>query len=209
MDCEESSVYYTDKSIIKTAKIIVGLFILLTTLVGYNFQTTLMYELTFISNFSCGLLLLLDGIVSLIRKKALPAILYQFVLPCILSVFCTVFFKIFGWFDFNFEGMFFFMHGINPMLVLAMFLFATELKFKDKKDYLRRIFIAPAMAMCYALFDYIRFLITGSLVYGLVPAERLTFIIAAIIGIVYYASVAFMSYGLLALKLYVQKKMER
>ena len=193
----------------KIAKIVVGLFILLTALVGYNFQSLHMYELTFISNSSCGLLLLLDGTVSLIRKKALPAILYQFVLPCILTVFCTVFFKIFGWHDFNFSGMFFFMHGTNPILVLAMYLFTTKLELKDKKDYVRRIFIAPAMVMSYLLFDYIRFLITGNLVYGLVSTESLTFVKAAIIGIVYYASIAFMSFGLLNLKLYVQKKTER
>lgn len=209
MSYEENKVYNEDKSIIQIVKIVVGLFILLTALVGYNFHFSYMYELTFISNSSCGLLLLFDGIVSLIRKKALPAILYQFVLPCILTVFCTVFFKIFGWHDFNFEGMFFFMHGINPILVLAMYLFTTKLKLKDKKDYFRRIFIAPAMVMCYLLFDYIRFLITGNLVYGLVSTESLTFIKAAIIGIVYYASIAFMSYGLLDLKLYVQKKIER
>ncbi len=105
--------------------------------------------------------------------------------------------------------MFFFMHGINPVLVLAMYLFTTKLELKNKKDYIRRIFIAPAMVMSYVLFDYIRFLITGSLVYGLVSTESLTFVKAAAIGIVYYASIAFMSYGLLNLKLYVQKKTER
>lgn len=207
MNREEKRVHYADKSIIKIAKIVAGLFILFTVFTGYNFQ--LSYELTFISNSSCGLLLLLDGTAGLIRKKALPAVLYQFVLPCILTVFCSVFFKIFGWFDFNFSGMFFFMHGINPILVLAMYLFTTKLELKDKKDYVRRIFIAPAMVMCYLLFDYIRFLITGSLVYGLVSTESLTFVKAAIIGIVYYLSIAFMSYGLLDLKLYVQKKIER
>lgn len=207
MSYEENRVYYADRSIIKITKIVVGLFILFTTFTGYNFQ--LSYELTFISNFSCGLLLLLDGTVSLIRKKALPAILYQFVLPCILTVFCCIFFKIFGWHNFNFSGMFFFMHGINPVLALAMYLFTTKLELKDKKDYIRRIFIAPAMVMSYLLFDYIRFLITGNLVYGLVSTESLTFVKAAVIGIVYYASIAFMSYGLLNLKLYVQKKIER
>ena len=209
MSLDRNSVSYADRPIIKAAKIIVGLFILVTVLVGYQLQTTYMHELTFLSNSLCGLLLLSDGIVSFIRKKPLPAMLYQFVLPCILTVFCTVFFKIFGWFDFNFSGMFFFMHGINPLLVLAMFLFATNLKRKDQKDDVRRILIAPAMAMCYLLFDYIRFLMTGNLVYGLVPAESLTFAVAAILGIVYYAAIACMSCGLLSLKRYVQKKTER
>ena len=203
MDHKENSAACANRAIIK---IVVGAFILMTALCGYDFQVSHMYELTFISNFSCGLLLLSDGAVSLIGKKPLPAGLYQFVLPCILTVFCTVFFKLFGWHDFNFSGMFFFLHGINPPLVLAMFLFATRLELTDKKDYVKRIFISPAMAMAYLLFDYIRFLITGNPVYGLVSAESLTFVKAAAIGLVYYGSMAFMSYGLLDLKLYVQKK---
>lgn len=195
-----------DKTIVKTAKIIAGCFILFTVLAGYQFQFSYAHELTFLSNSFCGLLLLSDGIIGLTRKKTLPAMLYQMVLPCILTVFCTVFFKLFRWFDFNFSGMFFFMHGVNPLLVLAMFLFAVPLQRKEHKDNRRSILIAPAPAMCYLLFDYIRFLMTGSFVYGLVSAESLTFWKAAILGIVYYAALAWMSYGLLALKLYVQKK---
>jgi membrane protein CcdC involved in cytochrome C biogenesis len=189
-------------------KILIGFFIILSALVGYNFNPAYMYQLTFISNALCGLLLMTDGLVVMITKKSLPVILYQFVLPCILTSFCSVFFVIFGWHDFNFSGMFFFMHVINPVVVLAMYLFTTKLELKDKTDYVRRIFIAPAFVVSYALFDYIRFLITGDLVYGLVSAENLTFINAFIIGVCFYASIAFMSYGLLELKLYVQKKME-
>ena len=190
------------------AKLIIGFFIIGSALVGYNFNPAYMYQLTFISNALCGLLLMTDGLVGIISKKSLPVISYQFVLPCILTVFCCVFFKIFGWHDFNFSGMFFFMHVINPVVVLAMYLFTTKLKLKDKTDYVRRIFIAPAMVVAYVLFDYIHFLNTVDLVYGLVSTESLTFIKAFIIGVCFYASIAFMSYGLLELKLYVQKKME-
>ena len=77
-------------------KIIVGLFILGTVLYGYNFGFSYAYELTFVSNASCGLLLLIDGIVNLIKKKSMPVFLYQCVLPCINTVFFTVFFKVFG-----------------------------------------------------------------------------------------------------------------
>lgn len=207
MSNKESKTALTDSPIVKTAKIIAGAFILTTTLIGYGFHFSLMHELTFISNSLSGLLLLSDGIAGFTKKKALPPMLYQLVLPCILSVFSTVLFKLFGWFDFNFEGMFFFMHGINPLLILAAFLFATELRLTDKKAYLARIFTAPAPAICYALFDYIRFLITGRLVYGLVPTESLTLAVAALIGVLYYAAIALMSWGLLSLKLFVQKKM--
>lgn len=93
------------------------LFLLLGTIIyGYNFNFSRVYELTFISNSSCGLLLLTDGIVWIIEKKSLPILLYQCVLLCINTVFFTIFFKLFGWHDFNFSGGFLFMHGINPII---------------------------------------------------------------------------------------------
>ena len=205
----DNKISYEDKAIIKIVKIIAGLFILGTVLWGYNFDFSYMYELTFISNSSCGLLLLLDGTVSLFKKKALPAFLYQLVLPCINTVFFSVFFKIFGWHDFNFSGGFFFMHGINPIVFMLIYLFFTKLEIKNKTDYVRRIFIAPAMIMAYALFDLIRFIITGELVYGLIASDNLNYISVPLIGIGLYLLMAFMSYGLLDLKLYVQKKIER
>ena len=187
-------------------KIIVGLFILDTVLYGYNFDFSHAYELTFVSNTSCGLLLLIDGIVSLIKKKSVPIFLYQCVLPCINTVFFSVFFKLFGWHDFNFYGGFFFMHGINPVIFLVLYLFSTNLIIKDKRDYIRRIFIAPIMMMTYLLFDFIRYVVTGKLVYGLIATENLNYISVPLIGVVFYLLMAFMSYGLLDLKMFVQKK---
>lgn len=187
-------------------KIILGLFIIGTVLSGYNYSFFHAYELTFISNSSCGLLLIIDGIIQLIKKQPLPVFLYQCVLPCIITVFFTVFFKIFGWHDFNFSGGFFFMHGINPVIFLVLYLFSTKLEIKNKRDYIRRIFLAPVMIMSYLLFDFIRYVVTGNLVYGLVATEKLNYISVPFIGIVFYLLMAFMSYGLLDLKLYVQKK---
>ncbi|MDE5563899.1 MAG: hypothetical protein K2I93_01990 [Oscillospiraceae bacterium] len=195
------------KEIAKISKIIVGAFILGTALWGYNFKSS--HELTFISNSSCGLLLLLDGTVSLIKKKSLPIILYQLVLPCISTVFFTIVFKLFGWHDFNCSGAFFFMHAVNPVIFLLMYLFMTKLEIKDKKDYVRRIFIAPTMIMAYALFDLIRFIMTDELVYGLIAPDKLNYISVPLIGIGLYLLMAFMSYGLLDLKLYVQNKIGR
>ena len=56
--------------------------------------------------------------------------------------------------------MFFFMHAVNPIVFLLIYLFSTRLELK-KTDYVRRIFIAPALIMAYALFDLIRFIIIG------------------------------------------------
>lgn len=200
----DNIVAYEEKTVSKFVKVIVGLFILGTVLMGYNFH--LSYELTFISNSFCGLLLLLDGIVGLLKKKELSTTLYQLVLPCIMTVFFTTVFQLFGWHSFNFSGMFFFMHAINPVVFLLMYLFLTKLEISNKADYIRRIFVAPVMIMAYALFDLIRFIITGDLVYGLIAVEHLNFVSVPLIGIGLYFLMAFMSYGLLDLKLFVQKK---
>ena len=90
-----------------------------------------------------------------------------------------------------------------------MYLFMTKLEIRDKKDYVRRIFIAPTMIMAYALFDLIRFIMTDELVYGLIAPDKLNYISVPLIGIGLYLLMAFMSYGLLDLKLYVQNKIGR
>lgn len=190
----------------KIIKIVVGIFIMGTALWGYHYEPKYMYELTFLSNFTCGLVLVLDGIVNMIKDKSLPVILYQLVLPCIGTVFFTVVFKIFGWYDFNFSGSFFFLHALNPPLFLLTYLFGTSLEIKNKSDYIRRIFVAPLVIMAYVLFDLIRFIITGEFVYGLLPSDKINFISIPLIGIVLYLLMAFMSYGLQELKLYVQNR---
>ena len=47
------------------------------------------------------------------------------------------------------------------------------------------------------------------LVYGLINEESLNAVSVPLIGIGFYLLMAFMSYGLLDLKLYVQKKFDR
>lgn len=64
------------------------------------------------------------------------------------------------------------------------------------------------MIMLYVVFDFIRFLITGELVYGLIAVDKLNFISAPLVGIALYLLMAFMSYGLIELKLHVQKKLK-
>ena len=190
----------------KIIQITAGIFIVLSAIWGYRNSTDHMYELTFISNTACGIVLLSDGLMNLLFDKKVPAWIYQMVLPCTNVVFFTCVFTLLGWHSFNFSGAFFFLHVINPPLFLSVYLFCAELKVESKSDYIKRIFISPLMIMCYLLFDYIRYIITGNLVYGLIPAERLTLVSAMLIGIGFYLLMAFMSYGLIDLKLYVQKK---
>lgn len=65
------------------------------------------------------------------------------------------------------------------------------------------------MIMSYLLFDYIRYIMTGDLVYGLISKERLTLNTAVIIGVGFYLLMVFMSYGLIKLKAGMQKKTTR
>lgn len=186
-------------------KIFIGLAIIASAIVGYRNSLDYLYELTFLSNLACGLVLAADGVIYYIYKKNIPSIVYQMVVLCTNVVFFTCIFTLFGWHSFNFSGAFIFLHAINPVLFLGSYLLLTELHIKDKTDYIKRIFISPALIMGYLIFDYLRYLATGELVYGLVNTQSLTPIPAALIGVGFYLLMAFMSYGLTQLKIYIQR----
>lgn len=190
-------------------KIFAGIFIIATAIIGYHNSLEYTYQLTFLSNSLCGWIFFIDGIINCTIKKNVPIIIYQMAVQCTSVVFFTCIFTLFGWHTFNFKGAFLFLHTINPPLILVIYLFLTKLNIKDKADYFKRIFISPLLIMCYLLFDYIRFLNKGELVYGLINEESLNAVSVPLIGIGFYLLMAFMSYGLLDLKLYVQKKFDR
>lgn len=192
-----------------TIKTFIGIMIIVTAIIGYHNSLEYLYELTFISNFICGLTLLSDWIINCICKKNIPIIIYQMIVLCTNVVFFSCIFSLFGWHNFNFKGAFFFLHTINPLSFLVIYLLFIKLNIKDKVNYIKLILISPLLIMGYLLFDYIRFLIKGHLVYGFVSDEILTIISVPMIGIGFYLLMAFMSYGLLDLKLYVQKKFGR
>lgn len=191
----------------KIIKMIVGIFIIGMAVWGYHNAVPFMYELTFISNSVCGLVLLSDGLMGLFSKKKVPALVYQNPMLCTNVVFFSCIFTLLGWHGFNFEGAFFFLHAIDPPLVLIIYLFCVDLKIENKADYIKGIFISPVMIMGYLLFDYIRYLVTGQLVYGLLPANILNAVSVPLIGAGFYLIMAFMSYGLIKLKLFLQKKL--
>lgn len=82
-------------------------------------------------------------------------------------------------------------------------MFGTELEWKDKKDYVTRIFLLQIMIMGYVLFDLIRYWITGEFVYGLISTNKITVVSVLLIGIGLYLLMVFMSYVLSELKQYV------
>lgn len=189
-------------------KIFVGIAILATAIIGYGNSLEYLYELTFLSNLIGGVVLLLDGMIYYVFKKNIPIIIYQMVVLCTNVVFFTGILTLLGWHSFNFKGAFIFLHAINPPLFLIIYMFFTELNIKDKSDYMKRIFVSPLLIMGYLVFDYIRYLITGQFVYGLVNAESFTAAFALLIGIVFYFLMAFMSYGIIDFKLYIQNRFQ-
>ena len=57
----------------KTIQIIAGILIVLTAIWGYRNSTDHMYELTFISTTTCGIVLLSDGLIELSMNKKVSA----------------------------------------------------------------------------------------------------------------------------------------
>ena len=65
-------------------KIIVGLFMIAVVLIGYIPQPEYLVELTCVSNMLGGLLLLLDGVLNITKKKAFPNAFYMNITVSIL-----------------------------------------------------------------------------------------------------------------------------
>ena len=161
----------------------IGALMLLSALITYIPEVECMYELTFLSNLAGGCLFLVDGLLNITAKKTLHN---QFFLIVNIALF-TVFFisvcgTLSGFAHFNFSGGMFLLHVINPTAVMIFYLLT-----KGEKDFhIKSVLLAPLLLMLFMCFDYIRFLLTGNLIYGLFPAEEVDFLTALIIGAVTY-----------------------
>lgn len=183
-------------------KIAVGLLMIANVLIGYIPQPEYLVELTCVSNTLGGLLLLIDGILNIIKKKSFPNSFYLNVAVSILMVFLVCMGSFTGAYKFNFKGAFFFMHVINPIaFVICYMLFVNE---QGRK--IRLVLTAPIMIMLYLLFDYIRSRIVGKFVYGFVEPGELTFFYAMISGVVIYFFMYLLGLSLFALNRLVHKK---
>lgn len=168
-------------------ELIIGIIMLVSALFSYIPQPEYMHELTFLSNMAGGILFLSDYALQKVKHKELPHVLYLTEAVTISTVFMiSVGGTITGLARFNFSGGMFFLHAINPVLVVLYYVL-----FRCNRKY-RIIYsaLSPMFLSLYLLFDYIRFLITHELVYNLFPADELTFLIAVIIGLLSYVFAA-------------------
>lgn len=170
-------------------------------LIGYLPQPEYLVELTCISNTLGGLLLLADGILNITKKKNFPNAFYLNVAVSILIVFLICIGSIAGDYKFNFEGAFFFMHVINPIVFVVFYMLFVD----ERGRKIRFALTAPIMIMGYVLFDYIRYQVIGELVYGLVEIEELTLFYAIIAGVVIYLFMCLIGLGLFWLNRIVHK----
>lgn len=182
-------------------KILVGSCIIATVVVGYFPEPQYLIELTCISNMLGGLLLLIDGILN-IRRKNLPTYLYLNVCLCIFIVFVVCMGgKLSGFFKFNFNGAFFFLHVINPILFIICYLFLCN----DTGKKIKQVLTAPILMILYLLFDYIQCQFTGAFIYGFVTLEQLSLVYASIIGIGTYMFMCLLAFALLKSNQHIHK----
>lgn len=186
-------------------KIVTGLFMITVVLIGYIPQPEYLVELTCVSNTLGGLLLLADGILHIKNKKMHLNFFYLNITVSILIVFLVCIGSFFGMYHFNFNGAFFFMHVINPMVfVVCYMLFVNE---QGRK--IRFVLTAPIMIMLYLVFDCIQCQFTDRFVYGFIKPEELTFVWTIIAGIVIYAFAYMLGLILFALNRLVHKIITR
>ena len=163
-------------------KILIGLMFIITGIIAYMDQLEYLIELTFVSNTLGGIILIIDGILSRVKNKKLPSILYLVNCVAILLVFIVCMVSLTGVFKFNFQGAFFFMHVSNPIIFLICYLvFVNE---REKK--FKYVLLSPILVIIYFLFDYFLGYFRGNFVYGFVEASKLGIFNALIVGLVMY-----------------------
>lgn len=126
---------------------VLGFLFLLTALLHYGKILEYSYELTFLSNATAGILLLLGSIMKL-RGNPLPEVLYLSftVLLSFVFIICIAFIS-----EFHFQGALFFLHVINPLLLLAYYFFFVDLRRTSKKVLFTVPLILPYGYLFFAL----------------------------------------------------------
>lgn len=185
-------------------KVMAGLLMIVSVLIGYMPQPEYLIELTCISNTLGGVLLFADGILGIIKKKICSNSLYLNVTASIFIVFLICVGSLLGSYNFIFSGAFFFLHIINPIIFVCFYMIFVN----EQGRKMRCVLIAPTMTMVYLLFDYVRYRLTGEFVYGFIENEEFTFAWVIVAAIITYAFMYLLSLSLFALNRFVHKREE-
>ena len=143
--------------------------------------------MTCISNFGGGVILLIDGIFGL-KNKTVPTYLYENAMVCLLFVFIICTGSLFGAYNMNFKGVFFFLHTVFPILFILMYIFFIN---DSKGKTLIKVVRTPVFMIAYLLFDFILGKIRGKFIYDMLSVDELSFPYALLAGVVIYILLAF------------------
>lgn len=175
------------KRIIPISKIVLGSLMILFVIIGYCTTPKLIIEMTCISNFGGGVILLIDGIFGL-KNKTVPTYLYENAMVCLLFVFIICTGSLFGAYNMNFKGVFFFLHTVFPILFILMYIFFIN---DSKGKTLIKVVRTPVFMIAYLLFDFILGKIRGKFIYDMLSVDELSFPYALLAGVVIYILLAF------------------
>ena len=168
--------------ILPILKICLGGIMAVLALTGYVLTPELFVEMTFISNFVGGVILVVDGVL-MFKNKSVPSFVYRNVAVCIFFVFLICAGSLTGAYHMNFKGVFFFLHTIFPILFILMYIFFVK---ENKEKVIIKITTTPILMIVYLLFDFILGKIRGEFVYGFFKSDELDFLFALLIGLVFY-----------------------
>lgn len=170
---------------------VIAVIMISTAIIGYLPEPQYVTELTFFSNILIGFVFLTSGIRSLLQKKEFPNLVYSCSLVTILLVFLICMGSLTGIYFFNFSGAFLFLHVINPLAVLAYYLFYINEKSHGRKT---DVIFMPFIAIFYLLIDYIAGKISGSFRYGFFEPQELNIGGAFIVGLSIYLFLLLVGY---------------
>ncbi|HKM34782.1 MAG TPA: Pr6Pr family membrane protein [Lachnospiraceae bacterium] len=184
-------------------KIVFGLIMVVSVIIGYLPEPEYLHELTCISNTAGGIVLIIDAILNIRKNKHVHPAIFLNVAVCIFSVFLVCVGSLTGLYGkFNFKGAFFILHVIAPIVFIGFyFVFINEQQRKW-----RAVFTAPIMMLSYLLFDYIQCQFTGKFVYGLVDTEMMTLQNTAIAGVMMYAIMCLFGGGIFGINRLIHRK---
>jgi hypothetical protein len=194
----------TKKNIKFIIFICLGILLLVTTGIAYlpKFLVGGMYEfeLTFLSNLMAGIAFLTGGILGLVRNKELPRTLYldTTVLLALVFLTCMAFIT-----EMNFTGAFVFLHVINPILAILVFVFLTaDARPLKKIEILSTIFF-PVAYLAYAITYG---LLSGYWLYGFINIDKKGILFVSILCVIMAAGIILVSLLLYGISQLIYKK---
>lgn len=169
------------KSIIE---IVMSVVFILSVIIGYYPEPYLILELTCISNFSIGILLLCSAMMNHKKNNKTWNILFQTAVVTINLVLIITILSFCGMMKINMSGAFFFLHLVNPLVFIIYYFVYVD---AQNEASMKKVFIAPIFCVVYFVLDYIVGKLTGEFVYGMFEVSEVTFIFGMVFVLIMYS----------------------